>query len=157
RASSRRRREGGAGCGTCMRGCYTSGVNAKPRIRAACRAETCSRGTTAPAGPAAVNAKAERCRVARQEGEDASAQGCVRPLARGRPVTPGRPCSNAGHAPLGAPPLAFGGGGKEGDYGPTPAPAPRLGTISRCLLGCLTVVNMEAAVALPVGLTRGRD
>src|SRR5262247_673644 len=83
-------------------------------------------------GPAAVNAKAERCRVARQGDADASAQGCVRPLARGRPVTPGPPRRNPWHGALGAPPPRIGGGGKEEDYGPTPAPAPSLGTY-RCV------------------------
>src|SRR5262247_4848029 len=70
-------------------------------------------GVRPRSGPAAVNAKAERCRVARQGDADASAQGCVRPLARGRPVTPGPPRRNPWHGALGAPPPRFGGGGKE--------------------------------------------
>src|SRR5499426_633393 len=94
------------------------------------------RGETPGLGPAAVNAKAERCRVARQGVADASAQGCVRPLARGRPVTPGPPMGNHGHGALGAPPPRIGGGEKEEDYGPTPAPAPSLGTMS-CVLGAV--------------------
>src|SRR5262247_310766 len=55
-------------------------------------------GVRPRSGPAAVNAKAERCRVARQGVADVSAQGCARPLARGRPVTPGPPWRNPGHA-----------------------------------------------------------
>src|SRR5215813_12159474 len=91
------------------------------------------RGETPVLGPAAVNAKAERCRVARQGDADASAQGCVRPLARGRPVTPGPPRRNPWHGALGAPPPRIGGGGKEEDYGLTPVPAPSLGPMS-CVL-----------------------
>src|SRR5262245_66120035 len=93
-------------------------------------------GVRPRSGPAAVNAKAERYRVARQGDADASAQGCVRPLARGRPVTPGPPMGNHGHGALGAPPPRIGGGGKEEAYGPTPAPAPSLGTMS-CVLGAV--------------------
>src|SRR5215813_4578340 len=71
------------------------------------------RGETPGLGPAAVNAKAERYRVARQGVADASAQGCVRPLARGRPVTPGPPRRNRWHGALGAPPPRIGGGERK--------------------------------------------
>src|SRR5499426_554119 len=68
-------------------------------------------GVRPRSGPAAVNAKAERCRVARQGVADASAQGCVRPLARGRPVTPGPPPKSVARRPWRATPS--GGGEKE--------------------------------------------
>src|SRR5215510_13312069 len=106
------------------------------------------RGETPVLGPAAVNAKAERCRVARQGVADASAQGCVRPLARGRPVTPGPPRRNPWHGALGAPPPRIGGGEKEGDYGPIPAPAPSLGTMS-CV--CWAVRQERSATSRRVG------
>src|SRR5262245_9844505 len=70
-------------------------------------------GVRPRSGPAAVNAKAERYRVARQGVADASAQGCVRPLARGRPVTPGPPRRNPWHGALGAPPPRIGGGERK--------------------------------------------
>src|SRR5262247_3702614 len=88
-------------------------------------------GVRPRSGPAAVNAKAERCRVARQGVADVSVQGCVRPLARGRPVTPGPPRRNPWHGALGAPPPRIWGRKKEKEYGPTPAPAPSLGPMSR--------------------------
>ena len=43
------------------------------------------------------------------------------PMRVARPVTPGPPWRNPGHAPLGAPPLAF-GEGKRAEDGRTPAP-----------------------------------
>src|SRR5262245_28674657 len=109
--------------------CVARYVDARPRTAGGRRV---NRPVRPRSGPAAVNAKAERCRVARQGDADVSAQGCVRPLARGRPVTPGPPRRNPWHGALGAPPPRIGGGGKEEDYGPTPAPAPSLGTY-RCV------------------------
>src|SRR5262247_2974659 len=95
-------------------------------------------GVRPRSGPAAVNAKAERCRVARQGDADASAQGCVRPLARGRPVTPGPPMGNHGHGALGAPPPRIGGGEKEEGLRADPGARTKPGDVSLCLLGCLT-------------------
>src|SRR5262249_22194400 len=47
---------------------------------------------------------------------------------------------------LGAPPPRIGGGEKEGDYGPTPAPAPRLGTIWHVCRAVLTSEEEQRVV-----------
>src|SRR5262245_42725400 len=91
--------------------CVALYVDARPHTAGGRRAKPA--GVRPRSGPAAVNAKAERCRVARQGVADASAQGCVRPLARGRPVTPGPPRRNPWHGALGAPPPRIGGGEKK--------------------------------------------
>ena len=103
-----------------------------------------ARGTTAPAGPAAVNAKAERCRVARQDGADASAQGYVWPLARGRPVTPGPPRRNPWHAPL-ARHLSHSGRRKRRRLRADPGARTKAGAHLACLLGCLTSERCRCA------------
>src|SRR5215510_16123198 len=101
------------------------------------------RGETPGLGPAAVNAKAERCRVARQGVADASAQGCVRPLARGRPVTPGPPRRNPWHGALGAPPPRIGGGEKEERLRADPGARTKPGAVSLCLPSCLTSEDVK--------------
>src|SRR5215510_1162701 len=121
--------------------CVARYVDARPHTAGGRRAKPA--GVRPRSGPAAVNAKAERCRVARQGVADASAQGCVRPLARGRPVTPGPPRRNPWHGALGAPPPRIGGGEKEERLRADPGARTKPGAVSLCLPSCLTSEDVK--------------
>src|SRR5262245_23197225 len=84
-------------------------------------------------GPAAVRGESQRCRVARSWTRDAFRMMHPGPVRVVRPVRPGPPWRNPGHAPLGAPlPSFFRGKAKERKSG-VPAPKQRTGADTACL------------------------
>src|SRR5215475_13102790 len=68
------------------------------------------------------------------------------PMRVVRPVTPGPPWRNPGHAFLGAPPLAFGGKAKERKTGAPPAP--KQSKQGPMMLGLFSFRTMRTAGAL---------
>src|SRR5262245_20958580 len=130
-----RRYESGAGCGTRERG---EVLELTPATTSGGPPGKACLGNTGPAGPAAVNAiSGAMPRGAHLERWIASRMMRPGPVRVVRPVTPGPPWRNPGHALLGAPPLAL-GKEKERKTGEPPRPSKATGANPACLSRCLT-------------------
>src|SRR5262245_29628396 len=137
-----RRYESGAGCGTRERG---EVLELTPATTSGGPPGKACLGNTGPAGPATVNAiSGTMPRGARLERWIASRMMRPGPMRVVRPVRPGPPWRNPGHALLGAPPLALGGSEREED-GQTPTPEPKSGVSTTLSVRCLT--SEEATTA----------